>query len=67
MAFSKAIREEGAPAVEKYLGLLKGGSSDYSIELLKKAGLDMTTPVPVRSALEVFKDAMDRFEKAYFE
>ncbi|MCL2752897.1 MAG: oligoendopeptidase F [Defluviitaleaceae bacterium] len=67
MAFSKAIREEGAPAVEKYLGLLKSGSSDYSIELLKKAGLDMTTPVPIQAAMDVFKDVLDRFEAAIEE
>jgi len=64
MAFSKAIREEGAPAVEKYLGLLKSGCSDYSIELLKKAGLDMTTPAPIQAAMDVFKDILDRFEAA---
>ncbi|MDR2166819.1 MAG: oligoendopeptidase F [Clostridiales bacterium] len=66
MAFAKAIREEGAVAVEKYLGLLKAGSSDYSVELLKKAGVDMTTPAPIQAALEVFENLLDRFEKANF-
>ena len=66
MALSKKIREEGASAVEKYLKLLKSGSSDYSINLLKEAGLDMTSPEPIKQALSIFEDLMDRFEKANF-
>ena len=66
IAFSKKIREEGAPAVEKYLNLLKSGSKDYSINLLKEAGLDMTSPEPIKDALSVFEDLLDRFEKANF-
>ena len=66
IALSKAIREEGTLAVEKYLGLLKSGSSDYSVELLKKAGVDMTTPAPIQAAMDVFKDLLDRFERANF-
>lgn len=66
IALSKAIREEGEPAVEKYLELLKSGSNDYSVELLKKAGVDMTTPAPIQAAMDVFKDLLDRFEKANF-
>ena len=37
------IMHEGQPAVDRYLKFLSSGSSDYSIELLKKAGVDMTT------------------------
>ena len=66
MALSKKIREEGAPAVEKYLNLLKSGSSDYSINLLKEAGVDMTSPEPIKQALSIFEDLMDRFEAANF-
>jgi len=66
MALSKKIREEGAAAVEKYLRLLKSGSMDYSINLLKEAGLDMTSPEPIKQALSIFEDLMDKFEKANF-
>ena len=66
MAISKKIREEGEPAVEKYLNLLKSGSSDYSINMLKEAGLDMTSPEPIKQALSIFEDLMDKFEKANF-
>jgi len=66
MALAKKIREEGAPAVEKYLNMLKSGCSDYSINLLKEAGVDMTSPEPIKQALSIFEDLMDRFEKANF-
>jgi oligoendopeptidase F len=57
------ILEEGQPAVERYLGFLKAGSSDYSINLLKKAGVDMTTPQPIRDALGKFKQLLDELEQ----
>jgi len=64
MALSKKIRDEGAPAVEKYLNLLKSGCSDYSTNLLKEAGVDMTSPEPIKDALVIFEDLLDRFEKS---
>lgn len=42
---------------DRYLKFLASGSSDYSIELLKKAGVDMTSPEPVRQALGMFEDS----------
>jgi len=50
-------------ATEKYLGLLSAGGSDYPIELLKKAGVDMTTPGPVAAALGKMERVMDEMEK----
>jgi oligoendopeptidase F len=41
---------------------LRSGSSDYPLELLKKAGVDLTTPKPVQDAMNVFKNALDEFE-----
>lgn len=61
-SLSKQILENGAPALEKYLNFLKSGGSDYPIELLKKAGVDMTTPNPVNDALKVFEDILNEFE-----
>ncbi|AET68905.1 oligoendopeptidase F [Desulfosporosinus orientis DSM 765] len=63
IAFSRAILEQGEPAVARYLEFLSSGSSDYPIELLRKAGVDMETPVPVRNALQVFAELIDRLEK----
>jgi len=67
MALSKKIRNEGAPAVEKYLNLLKSGCKDYSTNLLNEAGVDMTSPEPIKDALVVFEDLLDRFEKSVFQ
>ena len=61
-AFARAILDEGEPAVARYLKFLSGGSSDYPIELLRKAGVDMETPVPVRNALQVFAELVERLE-----
>lgn len=61
-ALSKDILDEGAPALEKYLNFLKSGGNDYPLELLKKAGVDMTTPKPINDALKVFKGLLDEFD-----
>ncbi|UFJ42729.1 oligoendopeptidase F [Brevibacillus humidisoli] len=58
----KQIVEEGAPAVERYLGFLKSGGSDYPINLLKRAGVDMTSTEPIREALAVFDDLLSEME-----
>lgn len=62
MAFSKKILEEGAPAVENYKQFLKSGSSNYSIEILKEAGIDMTSPAPIEDALSIFEEVLNKFE-----
>jgi oligoendopeptidase F len=62
-ALSKQILEEGAPAVKRYLSFLKSGGSDYPLELLKKAGVDMTSPEPIREALQVFSSTLDELEQ----
>jgi oligoendopeptidase F len=44
--------------------MLKSGSNDYPIELLKKAGIDMTSPAPIKATIEVFDDLVDQLEQA---
>jgi oligoendopeptidase F len=66
-SLSKQILEEGKPAVDRYLEFLKAGSSDYPIEVLKKAGVDMTTPKPVEDSLKVFESILDEMEELLFE
>lgn len=63
VALSKKILEEGEPAVEKYIDFLKSGSSDYPINVLKKAGVDMTTEEPVRNAMKLFKELVDELDE----
>ncbi|MBP1937761.1 oligoendopeptidase F [Paenibacillus sediminis] len=62
-SFSKQILEEGKPAVDRYLGFLKSGGSDYSINILKKAGVDMSSPEPIREAMAVFEDVIKQMEQ----
>lgn len=62
-ALSQQVLTEGAPAVERYLRFLGSGSSDYSIELLRRAGVDMASPAPVQSALQVFAGLVDQMEQ----
>lgn len=66
-ALSKQIIEEGAPAIERFLAFLKSGSSDYPIEVLKMAGVDMTSPDPIRQALKVFEDTLTQLEELFEE
>jgi oligoendopeptidase F len=62
-ALSKQILEEGKPAVDRYIdGFLKAGSSDYPIEVLKKAGVDMTTSEPIENACKVFEEKLTEME-----
>ncbi|UOY92153.1 oligoendopeptidase F [Ectobacillus sp. JY-23] len=67
-ALSKQILEEGEPAVKRYIdNFLKAGSSDYPIEVLKKAGVDMTSSKPIEEALQVFAEKLDELERLLFE
>ncbi|RHW43228.1 oligoendopeptidase F [Neobacillus notoginsengisoli] len=62
-ALSRQILEEGQPAVSRYLDFLKAGSSDYPIEVLKKAGVDMTSPKPIEDACKAFEKALGEMEQ----
>ena len=63
IALSRRILSEGAPAVEDYLRFLSGGRTKSPIELLKGAGVDMTTAAPVESALALFGELLDEMER----
>lgn len=63
MSISQQIKEKGQPAVDRYLKFLASGGSDYPIELLKIANVDMTTPTPVNNAMKVFEGLLDEMEK----
>jgi oligoendopeptidase F len=62
-SFAKQIMDEGQPAVERYLGFLRSGGSDYSINILKRAGVDMSSPRPISQAMEVFKSLIEQMEQ----
>lgn len=61
-SLSKQILEEGQPAVEQYTNFLKAGDSDYPIEILKRAGVDLSTPQPIVDALKVFEKTLGDLE-----
>lgn len=64
IALSRKILNEGESAVNDYIGkFLQGGSSDYPIELLKKAGVDMSSKEPIRQALDLFEELLDKMEE----
>ncbi len=62
-AIAEKILTEGKPAVDKYLEFLKSGGSNYPIELLKIAGVDLSTPQPIQDALDVFEKILEELEE----
>ncbi|HBE79318.1 MAG TPA: oligoendopeptidase F, partial [Firmicutes bacterium] len=60
IALSQQILSKGEPAVSKYLEFLKSGDSDYPLNLLRKAGVDMESPAPVQDALQVFEKLLNQ-------
>ncbi len=62
-AFAGKILRGEPNAVENYLDFLKSGSSDYSLNVLKKAGADLTTPETVEETFAVMEEYIDRMEK----
>lgn len=64
-ALSQKILTEGQVAVDKYIEFLKSGGSDYPLNQLRAAGVDMEKKESVDKALEVFKELVDKLEKEY--
>jgi len=60
--FSRAILNGGPKERDNYLSVLKAGGSDYPVEILKRAGLDMTTPAPYQALIANFKETLDQAE-----
>lgn len=62
-ALSEKILEDGDKAVGPYIEFLKSGDSDDPIPLLKEAGVDMSEPAPIQSAMRSFAILLDELEK----
>ncbi|MBA2247407.1 MAG: oligoendopeptidase F [Chloroflexia bacterium] len=58
-----AVRDEGDAARERYLGMLAAGGSDYPIALLKGAGVDLSSPEPIRVAFREFERVVAEMER----
>ena len=63
VALSKGVLSGDPHALSAYLGFLKAGSSEYPIEILKKAGVDMSTPKPIQDTMDLFSQLLDELEK----
>ena len=62
-ALAKRIVEGEEGALEKYLSYLKAGNSDYPIEVMKKAGVDMTQSAYIEDAMKVFEERLNELEQ----
>ncbi|MFT4889432.1 MAG: oligoendopeptidase F [Halobacteriales archaeon] len=60
VAIARDVLEEGAPAAERYLEFLRQGSRDYPLELLRMAGVDMSTADPIERALTEYDEQLER-------
>lgn len=63
IALSHKILTEGQPAIDAYLDFLSKGDSEYSIDLLKGAGVDMSKKEAVENAMAVFAKLLDEMER----
>ena len=63
IALARKVLDGGEKELGDYLGFLSGGCSKSPIDLLKGAGVDMTSPEPVNQALELFGKLLDEMEE----
>ena len=63
IALSRKILSGEKDAVRDYLNFLSGGCSKTPIDLLKGAGVDMTSPDPINEALKLFDELLDEMEE----
>jgi len=60
---AERISTQGAQAAEAYLTMLKGGNSEAPLNLLKKAGVDLTKPDAIQASMKVFEQTLNEVEK----
>lgn len=61
-ALAAKVKLEGEPSVKKYMDFLKAGSSDYPINILKNAGVDMNSPEPILAVTKKMSQIIDEIE-----
>ena len=64
-AMANLIQEEGQPAVQRWLGVLKAGGTMKPLELMQAAGIDMSTPAPIHQAVDYVGMLVDELERAF--
>ncbi|KFN92128.1 oligoendopeptidase F [Tetragenococcus muriaticus 3MR10-3] len=61
-ALAQKVLTKDPAALDRYLTYLKSGDSDYPIEVMKKAGVDMTKPDYIEDAMHVFEERLNELE-----
>ncbi|MBN1623030.1 MAG: oligoendopeptidase F, partial [Clostridia bacterium] len=61
VAIAQMIEEEGKPAVDRYIEFLKAGGSEYPLDILRKTGVDLSTPAPIEAGMKMFKELLAEF------
>ena len=61
-ALAAQVRAEGEPAARRFVTMLKAGTNGDAIDLLRQAGIDMTSPEPIQAAFDVLSGYVDRLE-----
>ncbi len=62
-ALSKGIIEGNQKKIEAYLNFLKAGSTKDVLDIMKDAGVDLSTPQPVQDALDLFANTVKKLKK----
>ena len=62
-ALAKKILNQEPEALENYLAYLKAGNSDYPVEVMKKAGVDMTQAAYIEDAMSIFEQRLNELEE----
>jgi len=60
VALARDIIEDGEPAAERYREFLSMGSREYPLELLARAGVDMSSSAPIQRALDAYDERLDQ-------
>jgi oligoendopeptidase F len=64
-AMAGKVAEEGAPAVQRWLQVLKAGGTMKPMELLQLAGIDLSSPEPIRAAVAYVGSLVDELERSF--
>jgi oligoendopeptidase F len=62
VSLSQSLLHGGRPEVDRYLGFLKSGGSQFPLPTLQAAGVDMTTPLPIEHTLALFAKRVEELE-----
>jgi oligoendopeptidase F len=62
-ALAEQILAHQPDAAERWMRFLKTGNSEYALDMLRHAGVDMTTPQPIEDCMRLFEDLLEQLEE----